>query len=53
MVTIKKNEKKLVKVIECEVYTRVVGYYRPVNNFNAGKRHEFENRHLMEVKDEN
>lgn len=27
-----------------EVYSRVVGYYRPVQHWNAGKREEFRNR---------
>ena len=38
---------KKVKVIECEVYSRVVGYYRPVQNWNTGKRYEFKERHLI------
>jgi anaerobic ribonucleoside-triphosphate reductase len=29
---------------ECEVYSRVVGYLRPVNQWNAGKQAEFEER---------
>ena len=33
-----------VKVIEAEVYTRVVGYYRPIQQFNNGKKHEAMNR---------
>ncbi len=28
----------------CEVYSRVVGYYRPVQNWNNGKREEFKDR---------
>jgi anaerobic ribonucleoside-triphosphate reductase len=31
-------------VIPCEVYSRVVGYYRPVDNFNPGKQQEFRER---------
>ena len=27
-----------------EVYSRIVGYYRPVQNWNAGKQQEFEDR---------
>jgi ribonucleoside-triphosphate reductase (formate) len=27
-----------------EVYSRVVGYYRPVQNWNAGKQEEFRHR---------
>ena len=26
---------------DCEVYSRIVGYYRPVSQWNAGKRSEF------------
>lgn len=29
---------------ECEVYSRVVGYLRPVNQWNKGKKEEFEMR---------
>jgi len=28
----------------CEVYSRVVGYIRPVNQWNKGKRAEFAER---------
>lgn len=30
--------------IRCEVFSRVVGYYRPVESWNAGKREEFRDR---------
>ncbi len=29
---------------ECEVYSRVVGYYRPVQRWNEGKKEEFRDR---------
>ena len=29
---------------ETEVWTRVMGYYRPVDHWNVGKRAEFEER---------
>ncbi len=29
---------------KCEVYSRIVGYYRPVENWNKGKRVEFNER---------
>jgi len=32
-----------------EVYSRVVGYYRPVQNWNIGKRQEFEERKTYSV----
>jgi len=28
----------------CEVYSRVVGYHRPIQNWNAGKKEEFKDR---------
>jgi anaerobic ribonucleoside-triphosphate reductase len=28
----------------CEVWTRVMGYHRPVSSFNCGKKGEFEER---------
>jgi anaerobic ribonucleoside-triphosphate reductase len=36
----KKTEKK----IPVEVYSRVVGYFRPVNQWNKGKKEEFQER---------
>lgn len=29
---------------ECEVFSRSMGYIRPVSNFNIGKRSEYEER---------
>jgi len=34
----------------CEVYTRVVGYLRPVSQFNLGKQQEFKERKDFKVK---
>lgn len=31
----------------CEVYARIVGYYRSVRNWNPGKRDEFKKRKLF------
>lgn len=32
----------------CEVWTRVMGYHRPVQSFNIGKKGEFEERKCFE-----
>ncbi len=32
------------KQVPVEVYSRVVGYFRPVNQWNKGKREEFNDR---------
>lgn len=29
---------------ECEIWTRVMGYYRPVSFFNTGKKGEYHER---------
>jgi len=34
---------------ECEVYSRVVGYYRPVKNWNQGKQQEFKERKAFTI----
>ncbi len=34
---------------KCEVYSRVVGYLRPVQNWNKGKKEEFAMRKNMNV----
>jgi len=33
-----------VKHVPCEVYSRIVGYLRPVQAWNEGKRQEFSER---------
>ena len=30
--------------VPCEVYSRIVGYLRPVDSWNAGKQQEFADR---------
>ena len=34
---------------KCEVYSRVVGYLRPVQNWNKGKKEEFAMRKNMNM----
>lgn len=38
------KEKAEVKGTQTEVYSRVVGYLRPVQSWNAGKKEEFKMR---------
>lgn len=38
--------------VPCEVYSRIVGYLRPVQNWNAGKKEEFKGRKMFVVKAE-
>ncbi|UCH01297.1 MAG: hypothetical protein JSU78_08300, partial [Deltaproteobacteria bacterium] len=34
---------------ECEIYSRVVGYLRPLKQWNRGKQGEFETRKMFRV----
>jgi len=36
----------------CEVYSRVVGYLRPVDQWNKGKQEEFRDRKVFDIKEE-
>ncbi len=38
------SELENVRGTECEVYARIVGYYRSVKNWNAGKAEEYKHR---------
>ncbi len=38
-ITLQDNERQT-----CEVWTRVMGYHRPVQSFNIGKKGEFQER---------
>ena len=46
--TKKEKERKRIMAEKCsektEVYSRVCGYFRPVSNWNKGKREEFKDR---------
>ena len=39
VIELKDKERQL-----CEIWTRVMGYHRPVSEFNKGKKAEFANR---------
>jgi anaerobic ribonucleoside-triphosphate reductase len=41
------------KTMECEVYSRVVGYIRPVKQWNKGKQQEFKDRRTFDMKERN
>ncbi|MFH1890679.1 MAG: anaerobic ribonucleoside-triphosphate reductase [Candidatus Kuenenbacteria bacterium] len=36
------------KRTQCEIYSRVVGYLRPINQWNEGKRQEFDDRQTFD-----
>ncbi len=44
-----KKEKKVVTRQRCEVYSRVVGYIRPVVQWNPGKQSEFSDRTTFHI----
>ena len=41
---VQKNHTVKVKQVPTEIYSRVVGYFRPVSNWNEGKKEEFQDR---------
>lgn len=45
------DKKRVVKVrkVPTEIYSRVVGYFRPVSNWNEGKKEEFSKRKEFRV----
>ena len=38
-----------IKSMKAEVYSRVVGYYRPVQDWNRGKQAEFADRQYVDI----
>ncbi|MFP4442382.1 MAG: anaerobic ribonucleoside-triphosphate reductase, partial [Spirochaetia bacterium] len=42
-----KGQMEQVKGTETEVYTRIVGYYRSLKNWNRGKKEEYFDRKLF------
>tara|TARA_Y100000310_G_C20529872_1_gene737872 strand:- start:166 stop:330 length:165 start_codon:yes stop_codon:yes gene_type:complete len=45
----KKQKKSKKKRTKCEVYSRVVGYLRPVGQWNEGKQAEWDDRKTFKV----
>ena len=37
------------KRTKCEIYSRVVGYMRPISQWNTGKRQEFKDRKTFKM----
>ena len=45
------DEKIEDKRTKCEIYSRVVGYMRPVKQWNLGKQQEFSDRKVFDMKE--
>jgi anaerobic ribonucleoside-triphosphate reductase len=43
------DKAKVTKRVPCEVYSRIVGYLRPVQDWNEGKQQEFAERETYNV----
>ena len=43
------SESKVEVKIPCEVYSRIVGYLRPVQNWHQGKQQEFAERQTFQI----
>jgi len=46
------SDEKQVKRVRCKIFSRVVGYYAPVDNWNKGKRQEWAERRPYVIKRE-
>jgi len=46
----KNSEEKKVQRTKCEIWSRVVGFLRPVSLWNEGKIAEFKDRKMFEIK---
>ncbi len=43
------KQKAEIRGLKCEVYSRVVGYLRPVEQWNDGKAEEFKQRKAFKI----
>lgn len=41
----------MIKRIACDVYSRIVGYIRPLADWNKGKQQEWQDRKTYDVKE--
>lgn len=46
------EEEVLPKRVPCEIYSRVVGYFRPLGQWNPGKKEEFKDRKTTIITEE-
>lgn len=46
---IAKTETEAELKVPVEVYSRIVGYFRPINQWNQGKQKEFHHRALIDI----
>lgn len=46
------SDNETMRRVPVETYSRVVGYFRPVNQWNKGKREEFNERVEYKIKSE-
>jgi len=51
MVALSVNAAREEKRVPCEVYSRCVGYIRPLSQWNNGKREEFRERKTYKIKE--
>jgi len=47
------SQKKKPKRTRCEVYSRIVGYLRPVEQWNDGKQSEWKDRKTFKIDNDN
>ena len=47
-----KESREKITAIPCHVYSRIVGYFRPVQDWHESKQGEFEDRNYLEFGDE-
>jgi len=43
----KMDNKKKAIAVKTEVFSRIVGYYRPIEGWNVGKKEEFKDRNYL------
>lgn len=46
------TKEEIIVGVPCEVYSRIVGYLRPVQNWHQGKQQEFRDRKMLRVPSE-
>lgn len=44
-----RSEKTVERKVPCEVFSRIVGYIRPLQNWHQGKKQEFKERQTFAV----
>ncbi len=44
-----RRKRRKIRAVKCSVYSRIVGYFRPIESWNKGKIAEYKDRKMIDL----